>query len=105
MVKSLARLEARVVDQTRARLPAEVNSQIVRHLSVRALARELDVSTWTILRWVKRGQFPRPVYLTDTSPPRWPLRTVEAFLLKRSTKRHRPVHQGAVRKQMEEEDD
>jgi hypothetical protein len=75
----------------------------VTHLSLRHLSRQLDVSPWTVLRWVKRGAFPPPIYLTDFAQPRWSVRTVEAFLLRRATKRHRPDHRGAVKKQMMEE--
>ena len=78
----------------------DVPSRSVTHLSIKTLARELDTTPWTIRRWVKRGLFPKPIYINNHTA-RWPVRVVEAFLLKRSTKRHQPVHQGAIRKQME----
>jgi hypothetical protein len=81
----------------------DVPSRSVTHLSIKTLARELDTTPWTIRRWVKLGQFPKPIYFSNQSA-RWPLRVVEAFLLKQRTKRRHVQHQGAVKRRMQADD-
>jgi predicted DNA-binding transcriptional regulator AlpA len=59
----------------------------LRLIRKRALAEELGCSFWTIDRWVASGQFPKPIFPTDSSPAMWRIRDVEAWLAKRSTAR------------------
>ena len=69
-----------------------------RFLRTKEVARLLGVAEWTVSRWVKRGKFPRPVYLTEHSPATWRTSTIEAFLAKRSVARRvKPTLRGALR--------
>ena len=66
------------------------------------VARVLKVGTWTIDRWIKNGQFPRPLYLTPGSPARWRLTDIDAWLETRKRARGRkPILRGIIRQQME----
>jgi predicted DNA-binding transcriptional regulator AlpA len=51
------------------------------------VARHLNVSFWTIDRWVRNGQFLRPIRLTPNSPDCWRIRDIEAFIDKRKSAR------------------
>lgn len=62
------------------------------------VARLLGVSSWTLNRWVKTNQFPRPIYLTPGSPAVWRIRDVEAFLEKRRVaRRAKPSMRGHLK--------
>jgi predicted DNA-binding transcriptional regulator AlpA len=56
----------------------------------------LGVSTWTLDRWIRNHQFPRPIFLTpDSNVGVWPLRVVEAFLeQRRRARRVKPKARG-----------
>jgi predicted DNA-binding transcriptional regulator AlpA len=45
----------------------------------RQLAAKLNVSVWTIIRWVKTGQFPPPIRLSETKLV-WRVRDIEVWL-------------------------
>jgi predicted DNA-binding transcriptional regulator AlpA len=45
----------------------------------RPLARLLGVNSWTVDRWRKKGTFPRPIWLSPTTPV-WKLSDVEKWL-------------------------
>lgn len=62
------------------------------------VAQRLGVSVWTLDRWVKSGQFPKPIYLTPGSPAVWRVRDIEAFLEKRkASRRIRPASRGQLK--------
>ncbi len=48
----------------------------------RALAKKLNINPWTLMRWVKSGQFPPPIKLTDIVFV-WRVADVEAWLRER----------------------
>jgi predicted DNA-binding transcriptional regulator AlpA len=63
------------------------------------IARRLGVTIWTLDRWVRANQFPKPIYLQPGSPARWRARDIEAFIEKRRvTRRPRPKLRGAALK-------
>jgi predicted DNA-binding transcriptional regulator AlpA len=64
------------------------------------VANVLGVSVWTIPRWIKRGIFPRPIYVTRDSPARWRRRDVEAFIEKRRTARRKPLKRGHLKQEL-----
>jgi predicted DNA-binding transcriptional regulator AlpA len=66
----------------------------------KALATALHVSEVTLWRWVRKGILPRPTYLTPTTA-RWPVRVIEAWVMKQQGKRHRPYHRGCVKQQVD----
>jgi predicted DNA-binding transcriptional regulator AlpA len=45
----------------------------------RALARMLCVNSWTIDRWRKDESFPKPIWLSNSTPA-WKLSDIEAWL-------------------------
>jgi predicted DNA-binding transcriptional regulator AlpA len=52
------------------------------------VCKALGVSTWTLERWLRAGQFPKPIFLTPTSNVGvWYLRDLDAFLTKRKRAR------------------
>lgn len=70
-----------------------------------AVAQRLGISGWTLTRWVRLGQFPRPIYLTSGSPAVWRVRDIEAFLEKRRVaRRAKPVPRGALKNQGREDE-
>jgi predicted DNA-binding transcriptional regulator AlpA len=76
-------------------------------LRKKVLADALNVSEWTIDRWVKTQQFPSPFYATAESPATWFWRDIEAWIAKRKrSRRPRPAPRGQLRgrDQLEEKD-
>jgi hypothetical protein len=64
-----------------------------------------DRTPWTIMNWVRNGQFPKPIYLNgDSGPARWRVTIIEDWLAKRQAKRHKRRHHGAVARQIEGRD-
>ena len=59
-----------------------------------AVARVVGRTPWTIDRWVRRGQFPKPFYLVPGAPATWRRQDVEAWIEKR---RHARVNKSAVK--------
>lgn len=55
----------------------------IRCVSFAEVCETLGVSPWTLNRWIKGGQFPSPIYLTPTSPAKFRVRDIAAFLDKR----------------------
>jgi predicted DNA-binding transcriptional regulator AlpA len=51
------------------------------------VARMLGCSVYTVDRWVKEGNFPKPIFVSDRAPARWRLRDVEAWLEKARVRR------------------
>jgi predicted DNA-binding transcriptional regulator AlpA len=65
------------------------------------LAKQLDVSEWTLTRWVKARSFPAPFYPTDGSPAHWRVRDVENWIAQRyRSRRPRKAYQGTLIQQM-----
>jgi predicted DNA-binding transcriptional regulator AlpA len=51
----------------------------------------LNVSPWTLDRWLRAGKFPPPLYLTvDSNVGLWKLSTIESFLEQRRRARRKP---------------
>jgi len=63
------------------------------------LAHQLSVSIWTLDRWIRTGQFPKPIQVTPTSPYSWRVKDVEAFLEKRRRARRVRINRGGCLKQ------
>lgn len=83
--------------RTRGELGAARAPPLVALLSGAQTARFLNVSTRTLSRWVVQGIFPKPVYLTPTSPAKWRVRDLENWIEKRAAARHpRPALRGAL---------
>ncbi len=55
----------------------------IRCLSFAEVCDTLGISAWTLHRWIKRGLFPSPIYLTPTSPAKFRVRDIAAHLDKR----------------------
>jgi hypothetical protein len=67
------------------------------------LCRQLDVSGWTLDRWIKQGLFPPPFYVTPSSPATWRMRVIAAFLEKRRrARRVKPKPRGALKQQRDQ---
>ena len=65
-------------------------------LTISQVAERLSVSHYTVARWLREGQFPKPIFLTNLSR-RWRLRDIEAFIDKRAaSRRPRTALKGAV---------
>lgn len=59
------------------------------------VAQALGISIWTVERWLKAGQFPKPIFVSDGAPARWRTRDVELWIeQKRRTRRRRAAHPG-----------
>jgi predicted DNA-binding transcriptional regulator AlpA len=62
-------------------------------------AKLLATSIWSLDRWVKRGQFPPPLFLTPGSPAVWRVRDIAAFLEKRRrARRQRRAPRGMLKR-------
>jgi predicted DNA-binding transcriptional regulator AlpA len=58
----------------------------------------LNISTWSLDRWIRRGLFPAPIFLTPTSNVGvWRLRDIENFLDKRRRARRVKLHRGMMK--------
>jgi predicted DNA-binding transcriptional regulator AlpA len=68
------------------------------------VAEALGVSTWTLGRWIRRGEFPPPIYLTTASGPGvFRIKDIAAFLDKRRrARRVKPKLRGALKQQQRE---
>ena len=61
------------------------------------VAARLGVATWTLERWLRAGQFPKPVFLQVGSHRKWRVRDIDAFIEKRrATRRPRAKLRGAL---------
>lgn len=60
----------------------------------------LNVSTWTLDRWIRQGSFPPPMYLTpDSNVAVWRTTVIEAFLEKRRrARRVKPEPRGMFKR-------
>jgi excisionase family DNA binding protein len=68
-------------------------------LSKGQVAARLGIAKYTVDRWVRAGQFPKPVFLQVGSHAKWRARDIDAFVEKRSrSRRPRPTLRGALRK-------
>jgi predicted DNA-binding transcriptional regulator AlpA len=66
----------------------------------------LNVSVWTLDRWIRQGLFPAPLFLTPTSNVAvWRLRDVENFLEKRRRARRVKRRRGMLRPRRRGHDD
>ena len=62
------------------------------------LARTLGVGPHTIWRWVKDGNFPPPIFISNGGSARWRVRDIDNWLEKAKRKRRRrPPPQGALK--------
>lgn len=67
-------------------------------LSKGQVAARLGIAKYTIDRWVKAGQFPKPIFLQVQSHAKWRTRDIDAFIEKRrASRRPRPKLRGALR--------
>lgn len=71
------------------RVPPPVDLSRVTLLTRHQVCKSLGIGLWTLNRWVKSGQFPKPVRLTD-STHRWELVDVEIWL-RRQKRQQRPA--------------
>jgi predicted site-specific integrase-resolvase len=55
----------------------------LRLISFSVVCDTLNICSWTLHRWIKRGLFPAPIHLTPTSPAKFRVRDIEAHLEKR----------------------
>jgi predicted DNA-binding transcriptional regulator AlpA len=64
------------------------------------VAEALGVSTWTLGRWIRRGEFPPPLYLTTASGPGvFRIKDIASFLDKRRrARRVKPRARGMMLK-------
>jgi predicted DNA-binding transcriptional regulator AlpA len=70
----------------------------VRMISWTETCEALNISSWTLARWIATGQFPRPLQLTPTSPRMFRVRAIAAHLNKRERARlNRREPRGAVK--------
>jgi predicted DNA-binding transcriptional regulator AlpA len=66
-----------------------------------AVCEALAISPWTLDRWIRRGLFPSPTFLTPTSNVAvWRLSEIAAFLDKRRRARRVKQLRGAMKKVM-----
>jgi predicted DNA-binding transcriptional regulator AlpA len=73
----------------------------IRLISFAEACEALNISSWTLDRWIRRGLFPAPIHLTPTSPRQFRVRDIAAHIDKR--RRGRRVKQqprGAVRQRL-----
>jgi len=63
------------------------------------VCKALAISTWTLERWLRAGEFPSPIYLTPTSNVSvWRLRDIDNFLTKRRrARRVKPKPRGMMK--------
>jgi predicted DNA-binding transcriptional regulator AlpA len=82
-------------------MPRDISKLVKSHrdlLRKAEVAEKLNVSVWTLDRWLKAGTFPAPIYLMPESPAQWRLRDIEAFIEKRKlARRMKRKPRGAVR--------
>ena len=84
--------------------PKHTPSIVPALLRLEDAAAYLAVSTWTVQRWLKRGQFPNPVRLTAGSV-RWRRTDLDHFIEKRGRSRSpKPELRGALRERAEPTD-
>jgi predicted DNA-binding transcriptional regulator AlpA len=82
-----------VTELSKQSVPASVS--VLRRAEV---CEALNVSVWTLDRWIRKGDFPAPIFLTATSSVAvWRLRDIENFLDKRRRARRVKQLRGALR--------
>jgi hypothetical protein len=71
----------------------------IRLISFAECCEVLNVSSWTLGRWVAAGKFPAPLHLTPTSPRQFRVRDIAHFLDKRRRgRRVKPAPRGALKR-------